>query len=82
MTRSFEADTTAKLCPSGVGLDAETSVDVDGEAVATYSQSISRREHREQRGRVSSHFTLVNFSNVGHEKNASGAYLDSSLLAC
>jgi hypothetical protein len=57
------ADTTARLCPSGVGLDAETSVDVDadGEAETTYSQSIFRREHRVQRGRISSHFIRVNF---------------------
>lgn len=62
------ADVTARLCPRGVGLDAEISVDGDGEAVVTYSQSILRREHRVQRGRDSSHFIWVNFSSAAFKK--------------
>lgn len=75
------ADTTARLCPSGVGLEAETSVDGDGEAVVTYSQSMLRREHRVQRGRVSSHFIWVNIPNAAAKIGLSDAYLDPPLLA-
>ena len=82
MTRSLLADATAKLCPSGVGLDVETSVDVDGEAVAIYSQSTLRREHRVQLGRNSSHFLESIYGVPSTKKNTSSAYLDSSLLAC
>lgn len=53
--RSLCADSTARLCASGVGLDVEASV--DGESTAIYSQPMFRRAHRVQLGWDSSHFS-------------------------
>ena len=76
------ADITAILRPSGVGLTAETSVDddADGEAETTYSQSMFRREHRVQRGRISSH--LGGSVSRMLAMDTESTYLDSPLFAC